>query len=92
MEKAIQLVIKGRVQGVGYRAATQRKASELGLKGWVRNLPGGEVEAFAQGPAADVESLVEWCRRGPALARVSGVETQPAQADPALDAFEIRRE
>ena len=68
------LLIKGRVQGVGYRAGLAQKANELGLHGWVRNLRDGSVEACVQGPQAAVDSLVDWARRGPPFARVEGVE------------------
>ncbi|HEY3110785.1 MAG TPA: acylphosphatase [Chloroflexota bacterium] len=66
----VHLVISGLVQGVGFRLATQREASRLGLAGWVRNLPDGRVEAVAEGSDESIERLVDWCRRGPAGARV----------------------
>jgi acylphosphatase len=66
MEKSrAHLVIKGRVQGVFYRASTQETAMNLGLKGWVRNLPDGSVEAVFEGPAEKVKKAVEWCYKGP---------------------------
>lgn len=70
------LLIKGRVQGVGYRAGLAQKANELGLHGWVRNLRDGSVEACVQGPQAAVHSLVDWARRGPPFARVEDVEIE----------------
>ena len=72
----VHLHIVGKVQGVGYRAATQQKATTLGLRGWVRNLPDGSVEAQAQGPAHAVQALVQWCHQGPPLAAVSAVEVR----------------
>jgi acylphosphatase len=68
------LVVSGRVQGVNYRRDAQRRASQLGLVGWVRNLPDGCVEAVAEGPAGEVDEFLDWCRRGPLLANVSNVE------------------
>ena len=66
MEKSrAHLVIKGLVQGVFYRASTQETAMNLGLKGWVRNLPDGSVEAVFEGPAEKVKEAVEWCYKGP---------------------------
>ena len=78
---ARRLVVSGRVQGVGFRHATLEAARALGVAGWVRNLPDGAVEAFAQGASAEVERFVAWCRRGPSLARVDGMEVGDAAVD-----------
>jgi len=72
----IHLIISGRVQGVGFRAHTQREAERLGLNGWVRNLPDGRVELVAEGEPAPVNQLVDWCRSGPARARVADVRVE----------------
>ncbi len=72
--KAARLLISGRVQGVAFRAYTEREAGSLGVKGWVRNLPDGRVEAHLEGDPSAVEKMIEWCRRGPSHARVTGVE------------------
>jgi len=64
------VVVSGRVQGVWFRASTRDTARELGLVGWVRNLPDGGVEAVIEGPRERVEQAVEWCRCGPSDARV----------------------
>ncbi len=74
------LRILGRVQGVGYRDALCIEAVRLGVAGWVRNLRDGTVEAVVHGRAVDVEALTTWARRGPPLARVSGIESRPAEA------------
>lgn len=66
--------MEGRVQGVFYRAETQKKAVQLGLFGWVRNLPDGRVEVFASGPEPALESLFAWLQQGPARAEVEKVE------------------
>ncbi|QVL54563.1 MAG: acylphosphatase [Cyanobium sp. M30B3] len=68
-----QLIVRGRVQGVGYRAACCSRARELGLGGWVRNRADGSVEVQAEGPASDLAELRLWCERGPAVAQVTGV-------------------
>jgi len=90
MEKAAaRWVVSGRVQGVWYRASTREKALPLGLAGWVRNLPDGGVEVFAEGPKAKVEELIAWCRQGPSFADVRSVEvtwTEPEN----LDGFQVR--
>ena len=70
------LIISGKVQGVFYRASCQEAAQGLGLTGWVKNLPAGEVEVLAQGEKEKIEKLIEWCKKGPAGARVSSVEVK----------------
>ena len=68
------MVIHGRVQGVFFRAETRDRASSLGLGGWVRNNPDGTVEAAFEGERERVESMVEWCRRGPPHADVDDLD------------------
>src|SRR5437899_10867315 len=70
---AAEVIVSGDVQGVGYRAFTQRVAKELGLSGWVRNLYDGRVQVEVEGPRAKVEELLARLRRGPSLAAVSDV-------------------
>jgi acylphosphatase len=80
-----RLVIRGTVQGVGFRDALQDEARRLEVSGWVRNRRDGTVEALVRGPEAAVEALVRWCRRGPPLARVTGVSVEappPGAASP----------
>lgn len=83
--------VRGRVQGVAYRAHTQRQADRLCLVGWVRNLPDGSVELEAQGEAAAVDELLTWCHRGPDLAAVSGIEIEEMPVAPGESSFLIRR-
>jgi acylphosphatase len=82
--KRVRVLVTGRVQGVFYRATCAARARQLGLGGFVRNLPDGRVEAAFEGPDEDVEVMLEWCRRGPDLARVDAVEVvaEPASGDP----------
>lgn len=68
--KRIQVLARGKVQGVFFRASTRARATELGLVGWVRNETDGSVLIQAEGPDHAIESFVAWCRRGPQLARV----------------------
>jgi acylphosphatase len=82
MTPAILLVtIRGRVQGVGYRAWVEHKATSARLDGWVRNRRDGSVEALFAGPARAVADLVALCRHGPPASRVTEVLTEPAAAD-----------
>lgn len=79
--------ISGRVQGVGYRAWTEREARALGLSGWVRNRHDGTVEALFVGAEEAVIAMIEACRRGPRLAHVSAVEAAPAETPSGLAGF-----
>ncbi len=69
-----QVVVRGRVQGVFFRATAQDHGASLGLTGWIRNLPDGRVEAVLEGPRDRVDEMVQWCRCGPPLARVEGLD------------------
>jgi acylphosphatase len=82
--------VRGTVQGVGYRAACQRRARELELCGWVRNRADGSVELEAEGATVRLEALEQWCRRGPTTARVRelSVRRLPLQGDAG---FRVRR-
>ncbi|MFO8015634.1 MAG: acylphosphatase [Candidatus Woesearchaeota archaeon] len=84
------LTISGRVQGVFFRANVQKKAEELGLAGWVRNMDDGRVEAVAQGPEDKVRELAEFCRKGPMLAKVDDVDVEEEKPEEGLSGFEIR--
>ena len=82
MSSAIRRVtIRGRVQGVGYRAFVEHQAMALGLEGWVRNRRDGSVEALFAGPANIVSDMVALCRRGPSYARVDTLHEESANAD-----------
>ena len=68
------VVVRGRVQGVGYRAFVEDEAMQRRLRGWVRNRRDGSVEAVFAGPRKVVEAMIEACRRGPVSARVSALD------------------
>jgi acylphosphatase len=82
-----QVTIRGRVQGVGYRAWVEHRARAHGVEGWVRNRRDGSVEALFAGPADVVADMVALCRRGPSSARVEAVQDDTANAD----ALNLRR-
>lgn len=86
---AVHLLIHGRVQGVFYRASTQRTAEGLGLTGWVKNRPDGSVEIHAEGSREKLEELIAWCRLGPPAAEVSTIGLCWIEAE-GLNSFEIR--
>jgi acylphosphatase len=87
---AMRCQISGRVQGVGFRYSARERATDLGLSGWVRNISGGRVEVFVQGPGPIVDVFAAWLQDGPTAARVDQVDEVPANPDPRFVAFEIR--
>ncbi|KAE8099649.1 hypothetical protein FH972_017614 [Carpinus fangiana] len=80
--KTVRVVIKGQVQGVFYRNWTVENATQLGLKGWVRNKRDGTVEALFSGNPDVVQEMEQRCRRGPPAAVVTGLEVSPSSDDP----------
>src|ERR1700743_699944 len=80
----IEVVIRGRVQGVGYRAWVEQQANARNLEGWVRNRRDESVEALFAGPAEAVADMIARCKKGPHLAKVEAVEDKPGQSE-ALD-------
>jgi acylphosphatase len=90
MMMAVKLLIKGKVQGVSYRASARKKALELGLKGYVMNLQDGDVEAVATGPKQAVDEFISWCMHGPVGAEVDSVIKKPHSGE-GFSGFTIRR-
>jgi DNA ligase D-like protein (predicted 3'-phosphoesterase) len=79
--KGVRATVRGRVQAVGFRDATERRAGELGALGWVRNGEDGSVVVHAEGPEAAVDELLEFLAEGPPAAQVEGVEVEPAKVE-----------
>ena len=79
--RIVHLIVRGRVQGVGFRAFVEETAFDLGLKGWVRNRRDGTVEAVAAWASTAVDALIEAVRRGPRMARVDAVDIAEADED-----------
>lgn len=90
MLSGVKLKIIGRVQGVFYRQSTKSQAQVLGLRGWVRNLADGSVEALAVGPKDKLELLIDWCGRGPNNARVERVDVKWLDGDGGTCADELK--
>jgi acylphosphatase len=88
--RRVHAIISGRVQGVCFRASTQKKALSLGLSGWVKNLADGSVEALFEGPAKTVEQIIEWAHIGPPSAKVSSVQIKETPSDEPLSGFPVR--
>lgn len=76
-----RVIIRGRVQGVGFRAFVEYTAQDHGIAGWVRNRRDGSVEAVFAGPADTVATMIAACRRGPPGARVDAVEESEAASE-----------
>jgi acylphosphatase len=72
----VRVQVRGRVQGVFFRAEARARAESLGVAGWIRNLQDGSVEAVFEGEDERVESMVGWCRRGPTGAEVEAVDVE----------------
>lgn len=86
-----RFTIRGKVQGVFFRAGTRAQAQALGLRGWARNLPDGSVEVVACGDAHAIEVLAQWLEEGPPRARVDEVVREPdVPAVPEDVSFEVR--
>lgn len=88
-KRRVRVRIKGRVQGVFFRAYTRDAAIEEGVAGWVKNLPDGRVEAVFEGDSDKVERMVAWCSEGSPLSRVDRVESQEEVYEGEHDGFEI---
>ena len=74
--KRAHVLVEGRVQGVFFRACTREEALKRTLTGWVKNLYDGRVEAVFEGEEKDVQSMIDWCHRGPSHAVVTGVSVE----------------
>ena len=90
MKVRAHVFLSGRVQGVFFRSETKYEAKKLGVSGWVRNLPDGRVEAVLEGEEKSVKELVEFCRRGPSGARVTGIDVMWENYTGEFKDFEIR--
>jgi acylphosphatase len=84
------ITIKGRVQGVFFRKHTLEKAKELGIKGFVQNLPDGSVYCEAEGPEDELQWFMDWCSEGSPNSRVTSLEVESKEAAMFTD-FEIRK-
>lgn len=85
--KVVKLKIYGRVQGVFFRQSATHHAKKLGLSGWARNVGDGTVEILAQGEDASLQKFIQWCHRGPILAKVEKVEILPLEEPDPHDGF-----
>ena len=87
----LHMIVHGRVQGVGFRYHTRLQATQLGLAGYVRNLPDGTVEIIAEGVRQSLEQLVEWANVGPPAAAVAQLDSTYGTASGEFNDFSIQR-
>jgi acylphosphatase len=87
--KRVNLVVRGRVQGVFFRAASQREARRLGVTGWVKNRADGSVELLIEGDEDAVKELMGWAQHGPSAARVDQVDVRWRGYTGEFDTFDI---
>ncbi len=90
MKIRAHVFVSGRVQGVFFRSETRDEAKKRGVKGWVRNLPDGRVEAVFEGEEREVKTLVEFCKRGPPGARITDVQVIVENYTGEFNDFEMR--
>lgn len=89
-QRRVRVLVAGRVQGVFFRASTREVARQLGLTGWVRNLPDGRVEMLVEGPADAVDRLLRWARTGPDNAHVTHLEVYDEPYRGEFESFRVR--
>jgi acylphosphatase len=89
LERA-HVYVSGQVQGVFFRDSARERAEQLGLTGWVKNLPDGRVEALLDGPSERVREMVRWCEQGPPHAAVEDVKIEFEASKGDLTSFEVR--
>lgn len=90
MAVAFNIIVKGKVQGVFYRATTRGKAIEFNLTGWCMNLPNGDVQIHAEGERENLNSLLMWCKVGPPRAIVDSIDFEEVEFQ-AYSEFNIKR-
>ncbi len=90
MKIRAHVFVIGEVQGVFFRSETRNEARKHGVKGWVRNLPDGKVEAVFEGEEREVKALIEFCKRGPSGAHVTGAQVLMENYTGEFRDFEIR--
>lgn len=90
MSVGINIIISGKVQGVFFRANTQKIAVKLNIAGWVRNLPNGDVEVVAFGEAGNIQEFISWLKHGPELAVVDNIKIIDIDFNNEFTSFNIK--
>ncbi len=89
MAPTLKITVAGKVQGVYFRDSTKKRAEEIGIKGYVRNLPDGRVECIAQGTDEQLGRFISFCKVGPRAALIESVDMEELESDP-FDTFSVR--
>ncbi len=88
--KRVHIIVRGRVQGVFFRATTQEAANRAGVRGWVQNSADGAVEIVAEGDEAQIAEFTSWCRKGPPLAEITDIDFKEEPATGDYTSFRIK--
>ncbi len=91
MNTRVYVLVSGKVQGVFFRSSAKKRADELHLTGWVRNLEDGRVEAVIEGDQEKIDKMVEWCRKGPDYADVKDIQVISEKYTGEFNDFSVRR-
>jgi acylphosphatase len=91
MSAALHFLVRGKVQGVFFRASAKEVADQMGLNGWVRNTIEGDVEIFVSGPDVQLEKFIYWCQKGPSRAKVEDIKYLPSLNEEDIQGFRILR-
>ena len=89
-KKQVQVTIKGHVQGVFFRGNTRDRANRMGIEGWVKNQANGDVKAVFEGDEELLEDMIDWCHKGPPMARVDEVKTTWKEATGDFEEFRVK--
>jgi len=89
-KKRTHIYVSGRVQGVFYRQSTLKVAADLEVTGWVKNLPDGRVEAVLEGDDDAVDTMIEWCKKGPTTANVRSLEKYEEEYKGEFEKFRVK--
>lgn len=87
----LHIIVKGKVQGVFFRASAQEAAEDCGVKGWARNTEEGDVELMATGTEEALKKFVDWCRKGPRRAVVDDVFIESKEEEERFSSFKVIR-
>lgn len=90
MRKAYEIICKGKVQGVFFRASSKEQADKLDIIGWVKNTPNGEVHMYAEGEEGAMQEFINWCHKGPIYANVTEVIAEETYMEENISGFEIQ--
>ena len=90
MNKGLSVIVKGKVQGVFFRASTVEQAERFGVSGWVKNTSDGHVEMEIYGDPIDLDKMLDWCKTGPSRAEVAEVNTKDIDYLEGYKSFQVR--